>query len=167
MITIQKDTDSIGIRDYRHALFLHLRPRPVFAVAGILMLLLVLFGLIQKLFSPEPCQPFILLICGVFLYLVIYFFYYLPKSAASNFKNDRFSKYKATYLMDDHGFHSTSELGNTVIPWDHFLKWKADRRMILLYPYQTLYFIFPRHLFTDDSWVEFRSLVAKKIKKID
>ncbi|OHB79427.1 MAG: hypothetical protein A2Z25_17625 [Planctomycetes bacterium RBG_16_55_9] len=163
MITIQQD---INAGDYRRALFLHLRPRPVFAVAGVLVLLLFLLVLVCKLCSVDRWGRGTFIMIGVLLYLVTYFFWLLPRWASKSFKQNQFLKHKAMCVIDAAGLHSTSEVGNSDIPWDHFLKWKMGGNMILLYFTDTMYFIFPKRLFSVEFWDEFRAMADSKLKRV-
>ena len=162
MITIQQD---INAADCRRAMFLHLRPRPVFAVAGVLMLVLFLLVLGSSLCSPNRWDRGTFIIIGVLLYLVAYFFWFLPRQASKRFKQTQFMKHEATCVIDNIGLHTTSELGHSDIPWDHFHKWKMGKSMILLYVTDTTYFIFPKRFFSGESWDEFKTTVESQLKK--
>ena len=163
MITIQED---INAKDYRRAMFLNLRPRPVFAVAGILILLVFLLGLVWMLCSPDRWKPVTFFLIGVLLYIAAYFFWFLPWQVAKSFKQNLLLKHKSTCVIDAAGFHTTSELGNSDIPWDHFHKWKMGKKMILLYFSDTMYLIFPRRLFSVESWDEFKAMADSQLKRI-
>ena len=78
MITIRQD---IRPEDYRRAVYLHLRPRPVFGVAGILMLALVVLALVLLIRSHPPCDPITLVLPGCLVYLAVFFFVALPWQA--------------------------------------------------------------------------------------
>ena len=163
MIKIQED---INAGDYRRALFLHLRPRPVFAVLGILIILVFLLDLVWMLCSPDRWERDTFGMIGFLLFLAVYFFWFLPWRVSKSFKQNQFLKHSSTCVIDVTGVHTTSELGNSDIPWDHFHKWKMGRNMILLYPTDTMYFIFPKRLFSAESWDEFRAMVDSQLKRI-
>ena len=162
MIAIRQE---IRPEDYRRAVYLHLRPRPVFAVAGILMLALAVLALVLMIRSHPPWDPITLVLPGCLAYFAVFFFVALPWQATRHFRQNRFLAHATEYRIDETGLHAQSDLGTTEIPWDHLHKWKENRRLILLYPTDATYFLFPRRLFTDAEWEEFRALAAQHLKK--
>ena len=166
MVTIQQDADTFSAKDCRHALFLHMRPRPILAVVGIAMVLLILFCLIWDVFVMKRWNHTTRILLGSSLYLTAYFFCFLPWRATRIFKQNQFRKHKLTQVIDDFGLHSTSELGKSDIPWDHFNKWKEDGKMILLYTTDTMFITFLKRLFTDNALAEFKMLAARNLKRV-
>ena len=163
MITIRQD---IRPEDCRRAVYLHLRPRPGYGVAGTLILALAALGVIQKIFSPDPWSSSTFVPLASLAFLAVFFFVALPWQATRQFKQNRFLTHATEYRIDETGLHAQSDLGTTEIPWDHLHKWKENRRLILLYPTDATYFLFPRRLFAPADWEEFRALAAKHLKKI-
>ena len=163
MIAIRQE---IRPEDYRRAVYLHLRPRPVFAVAGVLMLALVVLALVLMIRSHPPWDPIMLVLPGCLVYLAVVFFVLIPWRATKQFKQNRFLAHATDYRIDETGLLVQSDLGTTKIPWDHLHKWKENKRLILLYPTDATYFLFPRRLFTSAEWEEFRTLAAQHLKKI-
>ena len=163
MITVRQE---IRPEDYRRAVYLHLRPRPVFAVAGILMLALAVLALVLMIRSHPPWDPITLVLPGCLAYFAVYFFVMIPWQANKQFKQNRFLAHVAEFRIDAAGLRSQSDLGSMEIPWDHLHKWKESQRLILLYPTDATYLIFPRRLFAPAEWEEFRALTAQHLKKI-
>jgi hypothetical protein len=163
MITVRQDPTSA---DYRRAAFLHLRPRPVIAIAGILILALFLLALGLKLATPNRWDRSTFVLLGLLLYLVLYFFVLVPQCANRSFVQNRFRQDHGQCDIDDTGLHTRSDLGAAQIPWDHLHKWKEGRSMVLLYLSDTLYLIFPKRLFKSESWNEFRALAEKNLQKV-
>ena len=163
MTTVQQDLKP---EDYRHAVFLHLRPRPIIGLAGLLVLALFVFALVLKLTSPDPWDRLTFILLGGSVYLGVYFFVLIPRRANKSFAQNRFLKDHGECDIDDTGLHTRSDLGATEIPWDHLHKWKESKRMLLLYPTDTMYIIFPRRLFDAEGWEEFRELAGKNLKKL-
>ena len=163
MIAIRHD---VRPEDYRRAAFLHLRPRPVFGVAGILMLTLVGLVLALKIRSPDPWNISTFMLVGCLVYFAVYFFVVIPRLATKQFKQNRFLAHAAEFRIDETGLHVRSDLGASDIPWDHLHKWKENKRLILLYPTDAMYDHFSRRLFTAEEWEEFRGLAAKNLNKI-
>ena len=163
MIAIRHD---VRPEDYRRAAFLHLRPRPVFGVAGILILALAAFGAVHKICSADTWNPSMFVPLGSLVFLAVYFFAVIPWRATRQFKQNRFLAHVAEFRIDAAGLRSQSDLGSMEIPWDHLHKWKESPRLILLYPTDATYLIFPRRLFAPAEWEEFRALTAQHLKKI-
>ena len=162
MIAIRQD---IRPEDCRRAVYLHLRPRPVFGVAGILMLALVALALALKFRSPTPWDLSTLMLVGCMVYLAVYFCVVIPWRTTKHYRQNRFLAHATDYRIDEAGLHVQSDLGTTEIPWDHLRKWKENKRLILLYPTDATYFLFPRRLFAPAEWEAFRALAAQHLKK--
>ena len=163
MITIRQD---IRPEDCRRAAFLHLRPRPILGAAGILMLALAVLALVLKIHSPNPWNSSAVVLAGSLICFAVYFLVVTPWQATRQFKQNRFLAHAAEFRIDETGLHVRSDLGASDIPWDHLHKWKENKRLILLYPTDAMYYLFSRRLFTAEEWEEFRGLAAKHLKKI-
>ena len=162
MIAIRQD---IRPEDYRRAAYLHLRPRPVLGVAGTLILALAALGTVQKICSPDPWNSSTFVPLASLAFLAVFFFVALPWQATRHFRQNRFLAHATEYRIDETGLLVQSDLGTTKIPWDHLHKWKENRRLILLYPTDAAYYLFPRRLFTAAEWEAFRALAAQHLKK--
>ena len=163
MIAIEQ---RITREDYRRAAFLHLRPRPAFGLAGLLLLSLSAFCLVLQLRAPLPWKPSTLIMLSCMLYLAVFFFVIIPRRINRAYSQNRFLDHSARCRIDESGLHTQSDLGSSDIPWDHFHKWKENKRLVLLYPTDTMYFIFPRRLFDAEGWEELRTLAGTRLKKI-
>ena len=162
MITIRQD---VRPEECRRAVYLHRRPRPGYGVAGTLILSLAALGAVQKIFSPDPWTSSTFVPLASLAFLAVFFFVVLPWQATRHFKQNRFLTHATEYRIDEAGLLVQSDLGTTKIPWDHLHKWKENRRLILLYPTDAAYFLFPRRLFAPAEWEEFRALAAQHLKK--
>ncbi len=164
MITIQQE---LRASDFRQALFVHLRPRPGLKAAGILVLILVAITFAWELAHPTRWNVYTLILVGVLAYLAWLFFVFLPSCATRSYNQNKFLKHATTLRIDESGIHAESDLGNSTVPWDHLHKWKEGRNLILLYPMDSMYFVFPRRVFPGASWEEFRQLAAARVRKIN
>jgi hypothetical protein len=169
VITVRQ---AIKAEDYRHAVFLHLRPRPVFGIAAgfvpaLGLFALGLFALAAMLCSPDRWSLHTFGLLGCLLFIGLHFCVLIPRRATKSFNQNRFLKHDAECRIDESGLHMQSDLlGTSEIPWDHLHKWKESKRMVLLYPTDDFYFIIPRRNFSSDGWEELRSLAARKLKKV-
>jgi len=166
MATVIVIRQEIRPEDYRRAAYLHLRPRPAFGVAGILMLALAALVLVMKILSPDPWNSSTFMLTGCFVFFAVYFLIVTLWQATRQFKQNRFLTHLVEFRIDETGLHVRSDLGTTDIPWDHLRKWKENKRLILLYPTDATYYLFSRRLFSAEEWEEFRGLAAKHLKKI-
>ena len=161
MIAIRQD---IRPEDCRRAVFLYLRPRPGYGVAGTLILALAALGAIQKICSPNPWSSSTFVPLASLAFLAVFFFVVLPWQATRHFRQNRFLAHATEYRIDETGLLVQSDLGTTKIPWDHLRKWKENKRLILLYPTYAAYFLFPRRLFAPAEGEEFLALAAQHLK---
>ncbi len=156
---------KLSTKDVRQATLLHLRPRPAFAILGLILLALLLVGLISSLCSPNRWNTNTLIMIGVTLYSVIVIFVLIPSKATKTFRQNKFFMYTMNCVFDEDGLHTESEINKSDMPWDHFRKFKTGKRMLLLYPSDATYFVFPKHLFTDAEWIKLLDLVKTKLKR--
>lgn len=163
MIAIRQE---IRPEDYRRAVYLHLRPRPVFVVAGLLILALAALGSVHRICSADTRAPSTFVPLASLAFLAVYFFVAVPWRATKHCKQNRFLSHAAECRIDETGLQTRSDLGATEIPWDHLYRWKENKKLALLYVTDAMYFIFPRRLFEPAEWEEFRALASKNLKKI-
>lgn len=162
MVTI---THKLQPDDFSKAAFLHLRPRPALAVLLTLMLVFCVVALIMSLATMEEPDWTIYAMLFVFVYLVLRFLVILPYRAKKQFSQNRFAKREAECRFDEEGLHTKSEIDTSDIPWDNFHAWKESKRLVLLYITDRNYLVFPRRLFDEPGWEEFRELLGQNVKK--
>jgi len=44
--------------------------------------------------------------------------------------------------------------GEALLPWDHIVRWRSDRKVLILYPTTNLYHVLPARLFVDSEGYE-------------
>ena len=44
--------------------------------------------------------------------------------------------------------------GESLLPWDHIVKWRSNRRVLILYPTTNIYHVMPARLFADSEAYE-------------
>jgi len=165
MITYISD---ITLSEFIAAHYLHNRPsaRPVFIVLG--TILLALIGVCQVLMWVHPHEfktrdIYFSVFIGV---IILYYVVVLPYGARKTFKQNKFLHHKGEGQLDDDGFHGKSDLGESHIPWDHFVKWKENERLICLYITDTQFLIIPKRcLGAESNIAEARILIGSKISR--
>ena len=141
-----KDGDSAAIggqlaeADYVAAQFLHLRPRPVFAVAGILMLALAA-GALWRHFT------FTLLAC--LLLFGFHFGFWLPHRSRRLFRQYQALADPVAVEVRADGVFFRRPTGEGLLPWTHVRKWRHSRTLVLLYPADNVFHLVPRRFFPD------------------
>jgi len=140
-------------QDYVAAQFLHLRPRPVLAFVGVL--LIAAYGLVLFL-SPSPWT------FGIAAYLVVSFLVYMPWKAKRNFRQYAALSEPVFVEVRSDGIHFKRQNGEGLLPWAHVRKWRHNQRLLLLYPANNIFHLIPVHFFSSQSvYAEFIEEVRK------
>lgn len=150
--------------DYLAASYLNLRPRPLFATLGALLLLLGVWAAARDLSRAGGGRD-ALIILAAFAYLGASFFVYLPLKIRRIYRQQRSLQVASELDFGGQGITVTSEMGLARLAWDDFVKWKENRRLIVLYTSDVMMHIYPRRCFTDEGWAAFRQTVAAHVKK--
>ena len=139
--------------DYVKSQYLYMRPRPILAVLGVVVLGLFVWA------ATMDSDPFII----IFLVVVaIFFAAYTPWSAKRTYRNYTALSQPSKVEISDNGIFFESPTGSNLVPWSHFVKWRKNTELILIFPTPRLFHLLPRHFFEDDAVFE---SVAKKIEE--
>lgn len=150
---------SIKEADYVAAQWLHIKPRPVLAVVGILLLVLAVGLLIYKL-DWGLLIALSILLSGVFIWR--------PYSARRAFRQYKALAEPMSIEVRDDGLYFKREPGEGVLPWSYIRKWKRDSKLLLLYPANNLFYLIPSHLFESDvAFSDFVRLIETKAGRPD
>ena len=163
MITFKYD---VQLKESIAAQYLHLRPRPWVAVVGILFQILFVAALASSWFRHRGFNSTDCLALFLILWTLLYFFAVLPFRARKVFKQNRFRLHETEGRIDESGISFKSDLGESHIPWDHFVKWKESRRLILLYPIDTQFLVLPKRCLGGvGGTADVLGLIGRGIKK--
>ena len=67
-------------------------------------------------------------------------------------------------ITDDHLIMGSTGRGEWKIPWDDFHKWKMSQKLVLVYPSDRLFRMFPRRWFaSDDEFQGFKDLLTRTV----
>jgi YcxB-like protein len=154
MVSIQ---GSIQEADYLAALRLHRKPRPAFAVVGILLLAVALAALYTSRSVP----------LGMALaFLLLIFFVYEPLKAKRVFRQYKALSEPTTVELRNDGLFFKRETGEGLVPWSHVIKWRSNDELLLLYPASGLFYLLPSHFFpSSEAFKEFVTRVRSKLGK--
>ena len=140
--------------DYVAAQWLHIRPRRIFAVLGVLILCGALWAL-------WVARSWVLL--ASLGYLVLWALY-IPFKAKRSFLQHKALSEPVEMQVRNEGLFFKRENGEGLVPWNHIVKWRWNDRLALLYPTSSLFHMVPRHFFaTDEMYQSFRNQVQEKV----
>jgi YcxB-like protein len=130
---------SIKERDYIMAQFLHIRPRPVFTVIGTLLLAVLTWAVFMGFSS--------LLLFGAIAYLIVFFFVYTPWWARKTFLQYKALSESVSMQVRSDGLFFKRQNGEELVPWSYIVKWRNNKKLLLLYPANNVFYIVPNHFF--------------------
>lgn len=161
-----KFDQEIKLQEFIAAQYLHLRPRSFLGVLGSILFVLFFVVLIKRWCRPGGLDG----ADGFFIFFVVwtllYFAAVLPYRVRKTFMQNKFRLHKAEWRIDDAGLHCRSDLGESHLPWDHFIKWKENRRLIILYLVDNQFLILAKRcLGSADAVADARDIIGKGIGK--
>lgn len=158
---------QITEEDYIRAQYLHVRPRPVFLAAGVLMIAMALAVIVLRLFiyssGSSHASPYILL--AVLVYLALRFFVIMPMSAKRIYRQQKTLHEPYSVEVTEETMHVTSTYGESTVPWQTFHKYKVGRDFILVYQSAAIFHMFPRRWFSDEQFAEFQGILTRHLKR--
>jgi len=146
---------TITEHDYVVAQNLHMRPRRIFAVLGILIVILwLLTAIVQKS----------LLMLGIVVGIACYFLILLPWQARRNYRSYRALSEPVAFEARPEGILTRSQTGEGLRPWDHFLMWRQSDKMLLVYLASNAFCVIPTHFFeSSESRAAFVALLEEHL----
>jgi len=80
------------------------------------------------------------------------------------YRRSPYLKERLSGAITEEAFSVKSSSGMSNLPWNHFVKTKIGKNIVLLYKSPVLVNILPREFFqTDDQWQEALAIIQKKI----
>ena len=144
----------ISEQDFLAAQRLNFRPRPIFAVLGILLLMLMAYVVVE-LVPDSSCYVMIWLAFCLGL-----FFLYLPWKAKRTYRQLKALAEPVTLEARDDGLFYQRERSQGLVPWSHICKWRHNKTLLLLYPASNMYMMVPSHFFpSPEAFDEFIATV--------
>ena len=147
----------VSERDYVAAQFLHLRPRRIFSIIGVVLVTLFL--------AVTIAMPSIYSF-GVLSYLLGYFFIFIPWWAKKTYRQYKAASEPFSIELREKGLYFVRENAQGLIPWNEILKWKCNKKLLLLYPASSLFCVLPLSIFkSQDDTVAFQDELKKRVGK--
>ena len=136
---------SVTLDDYRRASLLHTRlsRRSGYLIAAGFLGLAVLAAVLFQ----NGNGVGILLLTPLLAFLIartMIRYVFLPEGALRGYSEQKMLHAPHQYTVSQDGLSGTSKYGQGIMPWDHFVKWKADARLLLLYHTGTQFIIIPK-----------------------
>ena len=160
-------TGKIEPSDCRRAAWVHMKPRPLFAVVGSILavLVLIVFALaIYGLITSGRDLGVVLGLSGALVFLGIYFFVWVPWCINRLYAQQKLLHSEFTAEISEEHLVSTSTHGQSTVPWSVFHKWKRGRDMVLLYQSDRLFHVFPARWFQSAQDFEtFQTILRKHL----
>ena len=151
--------------DYIRAQYLHLRPRLLYKIIGVVVLALVVWGYWLAL-NDTPYDAWDILFLALPILLVFQFTVYLPWKTRRLYRQQKAMQRHLTYTIDDHGISVESDNGTWKTPWEDVHRFKMNDRLILLYVSDCLYQILPKRFLSEpNDYERLRGLVMEKVSK--
>jgi|JI8StandDraft_1071087.scaffolds.fasta_scaffold168177_2 hypothetical protein len=146
--TIQ-ETDHVG------AMYLHVKPRPIYAILGGCILLLFAWASYVSpswwaLFAPAG--------------LICLFGIAIPWRARRTYRQYKALSEHSTIEVRDDGIFFRRQNGEGLVPWAQIIKWRRNRRLVLLYPASTVFYLIPSHFFdSNESFERFARTIEEHV----
>ncbi len=128
--------------DFVAAQFLNFRPRPVWAVIGIPILAFLAYDAVEKLVFESSYSLTLWFAC-----CIAFFALYLPWKAKRTYSQLKVLSEPLSVEFRDDGVFYQREHSQGLMLWSHFHKWRANKKLMLLYPASNMFIMVPSHFF--------------------
>ena len=149
--------------DYLNSQLLHMQPsrrakKILYGVLGVMVC-----GFIGGFFlfaagQLELLRDLSLSCFGVAIFVPLYVLYlryiFLPKRVKKIFFQQKELSSPFEIEFTDTSMLASNEFGNSTRPWKNFIKWKENKKLLLLYHSDMLYNIIPKRFFFDPQQIE-------------
>lgn len=156
---------QLTAEDYAEGQFLHGLKRSYIIYACVMVVLacviIVLLG--------DPATGFVWICVPIGLALALLVGLKTVPSAIVRRTKKIFAQQKSLQLpreltITDTHLYAKSERGEAKLPWEDFHKWKANEKIVLVYPSDVILHMFPRRWFASDAdFQSFKDFLAQKI----
>ena len=150
--------------DLAAAHWLHVRPRPAYAVIGVAILAGAIWALWFSFSSPR-LQGNGWLLAGS-LAAMAGFAIWMRLKVGRTYRQHRAMHREIRLEPVETGLVGETETGRGTTPWGDFLKWKEGKGLFLLYVSDEMFHIVPKRFVQSESDVSlFRDMLAAKVIK--
>jgi hypothetical protein len=146
---------ALTLADYMAAQRLHLKPRPVFAIVGAVLLLAAFWAM-----AVAPSWQLGLALVA----LAATFFVYMPLKARRTFKQFKVLSESMVIELREGGLFFKGANGEALIPWSHLVRWRRSTTLVLLYPASDFFYVLPSRFFpTQSAFAEFANAIERNL----
>lgn len=140
---------QISPADYLDAVRLGIRPRPVLAVIGGVLVLLGLVGLALIVRSVLQGRAGWNEAIGIFAlgFLPFWYWLYLPWWVNRMYLQHRSLHEPYSVALEDQGLRFQTPNAEALLPWQHLHRWRESRSVFALYQSDALFHIIPKRCF--------------------
>ncbi len=155
-----KGTLSVG--DLLAAQWLHIKPRPTYAVVGVVLVVLAVLALWFS-FSLPDLRGHAWLLAGPII-VIVAFAVWAPYSSIRNYRQRKSMQRELRSTVSDTGLLGQNENGHMNVPWTDYLKWKEGAKVFLLYVSDDGLHVVPKRFFQSEADVRaFREMLKAKV----
>jgi hypothetical protein len=132
--------------DYYKAYLLHIKPRRVYAILGIFMICMVVFGCILAVRSPDCKHKIMFVVPILFGSVIILSSIYLAPLYSINkcFKQTKGIGTDIELSVSEDSFSMSTENSKDIAPYKNIFKIKSNEQYLLVYHNQYVYRIIPK-----------------------
>lgn len=159
---------TISPADLLSAQWVHLRPRRSFAVVGMVLIALSIWGCVI-MFRPPMDQELGAgrwFLPGFLAYLAIWFAVLIPYRSRRSYRQRKDFQREITFSASDAGLSVQNENAQGTKPWSDYLKWKEGKQTFLLYLSDSMFQLVPKRFFaTEAELAQFRALLENNVPR--
>jgi len=97
---------------------------------------------------------------AVAAYLVLWLFVFIPWRAKRSYKQYKALSEPVSVEVRDDGLFFKRENGEGLLPWSHIVKWRQNKKLLLLYPTNNVFHLIPHHFFsTPEAFSAFKEVI--------
>ena len=149
-------------QDLAAAQWLHIKPRPTYAVVGVLLLAGAVWALWHS-FSSSTMRGNGWLLAGS-LAALAGFALWLRIKTGRMYRQHRAMHREVRLEPVETGLIGETETGSGTTPWGDFLKWKEGKGLFLLYISDEMFHIIPKRFFQSEGDIPlFRDMLTAKV----
>jgi len=134
-----------------------------------LMFVALLLGSLFMLALQFPGAPFMTLfyICVAIVIAIPLYQYFFGAAvfARKAYASQKTLQHPMTVVWSEEGFRSMAHQGDWNVPWNDYLKWTEDSKVILLYQGARVFNMLPKRVLSPAQIDDFRQFVAANIKR--
>lgn len=157
---------KITEKEHAAAQWLHIKPRPVFAFVGIVLIIVALSVLWLSFFGPyyQPNGFVRWAVLALLIYMFLYWVIIQPLKWKRIYRQQKSLNRPFSLEVTEQGISAKSENmeGNT--PWAGYQRWREGNGVFLLYWSDVLFQIIPFRFFQNgEQMKEFKNILRQKV----